>query len=185
MAASLNQEVMKSRQELAAKQAVESLNPVIEELKGQITTLRDQLVNSVPKPHETWLDQHRDYLYVKDATGKPTQALNPAGALYDQVWRDLTQRGVQDEVVLHQAASTAVTNYWRSLPPMPSAPAAPQQTFMQAAASSTLQPNPGFNLPGSYSTPGPGGQQEPLFVTNQGHADWDAIANGLANGTIT
>lgn len=185
VAASLNQEVMKSRQELAAKQAIESLNPVIEELKGQITTLRDQLVSSVPKPHEAWLDQHRDYLYVKDAAGKPTHALNPAGALYDQVWRDLSQKGVQDENILHNAASVAVTNYWRSLPPMPSAPAAPQQTFMQAAASSTLQPNPGFNLPGSYITPGPGSQQEPLFVTNQGHADWDAIANGLANGTIT
>jgi hypothetical protein len=184
VAAALNQEILKGQQDVAARQAMESINPVINELKQQITTLREELKSSTPKEHEAWLNQHQEYLYTKDATGRLTNAMSPAGALYDQVWTNLEAQGVTDERVLHQAAQTAVTGYWKSLPPMPSAPAAPQPTFMQAAASSNLPHNPGFNLPGSiHNVPGNNGQQ-PLFVTNQGMADWNAISNAMANGTI-
>ena len=184
VADTLNQERIKRSQEENAKSITDALNPVVDSLRQELQTLKNQLQQNTPKVHERWLDQHGDYLRVKDNTGRLTNALTPAGALYDKTWTSLQAQGVTDENILHTAAAAATTSHW-SFAAANQQPAQPQPTFMQSAASSQLQPNPGFNLPGSTvnATTGPQSGQ-PLLVTPRGYADWDAIGNAMANGTL-
>lgn len=161
---------------------------VIEEqvkpLQEQILTLRQQLAEALPKPHDTWIDKHRPVLYEKDAAGNLTQNLSPVGQVYDRMWNQMADMGIKDTRALHAIAASAAENAMQLVPAVPQAPPAqPQQSFWQASATQQAPLIPGFNSPGTPLARHQA-QQAAIPVTNQGYADFHGIAAGILNGSI-
>ncbi len=182
IAAMMNQERMRQIENEAVQKAQQAFNPTIEGLKQSIEALKQQVAQAVPKPHEAWLSQHKDYLWAKDAMGRQTQTRSPAGDVYYRVWNEGSARGISDEAALHTMASTAVEAFWRTTPNavQQQSPQQQPQTFMQAASAAQLPNNPGFNAPGTaLQNQSP---QRMLGVTNQGMPDWDYYMNQAVNG---
>lgn len=183
--AQFNADRVKEMQEQAARQAQQALSPELQSLKQTVDQLQTQLRQSIPKPHEAWIKEHKSYLHVKDASGNVTPALSAAGQIYDRVWRDVQAKGMTDESVLHTAAAAAVEAYWRNAAPVPqvSQQSQPQQTFMQTVQNAPYAPTPGFNLPGQNLS-----AQNPQTVgpprTPQGMPDWEYYRQQALSGTV-
>lgn len=177
LAAAANQEQFKVLQAEAAKQAQTAFNPVIEQMKQQMEQLKQQVQAVQPKAYDSWLQQHREYLYAKDVAGNITQTRTPAGDVYYRAWNEAQSRGLNDESVLHEIAKSKVEGFWMASGAATQQPAQPPQTFMQAAAAAPYSPNPGFNAPGTtISQQTPNGYNMP-GVNNQGMPDWDYLMN--------
>jgi len=147
-------------------------------LEQRIEQLQAQLAEAAPKPHIQWVEQHKDQLYT-DQNGQ--RVLSPAGNAYNQTWQQLVDLGYTDVGQLHTSASQAALAAMRAS--QAAAPAAPPQTFMQAAQNYPAPVNPGFTAPGT-----PLSNQNPQTViptTPQGMPDFNAIVSGVMNGSIT
>ena len=182
VAAALNAERSKQIQEAAAKQAADAVNPQLEAIQKQFAELQQQIQRSIPQPHDTWINQHKEYLYVKDQAGQLTNTMTPAGQIYNNVWNSLAPKH-SDPSVLHAAALQAVESYWRTVPPVTQGQPVPQQTFMQAAAAAPMNLTPGFNMPGQFLS-NQNAQQSGPPRTPQGNADWRHYQTLALSGSL-
>ena len=158
------------------------IEEVTKPLQDEIKSLKEQLSQTVPKPHEAWIAQNRDRLYVME-NGQPTQQLSPAGQVYDRVYRTASSQGITDPVVLHQLASEAAGPLLTGTAPAAAAQPQPQSPSFWAQASQASATNPGFNLPGTKLSSHQQ-QQTAIPVTNTGYPDMMAMAQGVLNGSL-
>jgi hypothetical protein len=147
-------------------------------LEQRIEQLQNMLAEAAPKPHVQWVEQHKDQLYTEQ---NGQRVFSPAGNAYNQTWQQLADLGYTDVKQLHASASQAALAAMRAY--QPAAPAPPPQSFMQAAQQYQAPVNPGFTAPGTMLS-----NQNPQTVTpvnTLGLPDFDAIAAGILNGSIT
>jgi hypothetical protein len=155
-------------------------DPQLRAMEQHIRQLEERIQASVPKPHEQWIAQHRDALYVEQ---NGQRQFTPAGQVYNNTWAQMEQMGVKDERVMHLAASQAAQVAFTANQMPAGSPPTQLQTFMQAAAGYQQPLNPGFTMPGTPLS----NQQRPQNTTpvnTRGMVDWDALQAGLLNGSI-
>lgn len=125
------------------KKHLDPLNDQITQLKEQNQRLQSQIEANTPRADKTWVEQNRDKLFVKDATGAETHT--PAGKAYAEAW-EMARLAGQPLDKIHTYALTVATPLINASTP-PTAPA-PVQSWAQQAAQ--RQPtDPSFNAPGT------------------------------------
>lgn len=146
-------------------------------LRQEIAALKEQLSASVPKPHEQWIAQHKDKLYVNGST-----ELSPAGTVYDRTYRAMSSQGITDPAVLHKIAAEAATPLLAQTvvtSPQPQ----PQPPSFWAQASQSPSTDAGFALPGT-SLSAHQREQSAIPVTNRGTPDMMAMVQGAISGNL-
>ena len=147
-------------------------------LRQEIAVLKEQLSASVPKPHERWIAQHKEKLYVNGSTD-----LSPAGTVYDRTYKAMSAQGITDPAVLHKIAAEAATPLLSQAPVVDPPQPQPQPPSFWAQASQAPPTDAGFALPGT-SLSSHQREQSSIPVTNQGRPDMLAMVQGAVSGNL-